>query len=137
MHRAQLVAEMGTCARRRVGCVIVDAFNRQVSDGFNGVASGLPHCNEGHPCSAAGAMSGVDLDFCDACHAEQNALIRCADPSLASTVYVTCSPCVSCVKLLMGTGIYRIVYAEEYPHPRARDLWLASDRGRRWERIAP
>lgn len=131
---AELVATRGTCFRRKVGCVITDADHAILATGYNGVASGLPHCDDvtfGRVCTASTAKSGMDLDFCDAIHGEQNALARCADKRHMTTCYVTVSPCVSCVKLLMGTNLCRIVFREEYErhHDRARDLWLDSKPG--------
>jgi len=43
---AMLVASRATCCRRSVGCVIVNARGHVLSTGYNGVASGQPHCNE-------------------------------------------------------------------------------------------
>lgn len=125
---AHVVGTRSTCARRAVGCVIVDDRGYILSTGYNGVPSGFPHCIE-HPCSAAMAASGTDLDRCNALHAEQNAIARLREPFEATTLYCTVSPCVSCTKLALATGIQRIVSTEQYAsHGRA--LWEAA--GRRW-----
>ena len=118
-----------TCVRRRVGCLLVDEGHRTLASGYNGPASGMPHCID-HPCGGAHLPSGTGLDACEAIHAEANALMYCADPRRISTCYVTASPCVACCKMLLGTGCHRIVFVDEYPHPEARDLWLRS--GREW-----
>jgi dCMP deaminase len=125
LRLAQVVAERGTCARRKVGGVLVDARGHILSTGYNGKAAGLPHCTD-EPCSGATAPSGTNLDACEAIHAEQNALMQCADVYAIDTVYVTASPCITCVKMLINTGARRIVFLEEYPHPAAKDLWLGS-----------
>jgi dCMP deaminase len=67
-----------------------------------------------------------------ATHAEQNALLQCRDVEQIDTCYTTASPCITCVKLLMNTGCRSIVFAEEYPHPEAMDLWLSG-----YARFAP
>lgn len=126
------MARRSTCVRRSVGCVIVSYDNKLLSSGYNGVESGAPHCNEGHPCSAADAPSGTDIDNCGAIHAEQNALVSCGALRAARTIYVSCSPCVSCVKLLLSTPIRRVVFGEEYPQPRAKELWLAANGNVKW-----
>lgn len=123
LELAAVWAKRGTCARRRVGCVLVDADGYQLSAGYNGPASGEAHCTE-HPCPGAGLPSGTGLDKCEAIHAEANALLRCPDVRLIHTAYVTASPCVHCVKLLMNTGCRLIVFSERYAHDdTARTLW--------------
>lgn len=117
-------AKMGTCIRRKVGCVITDEANRVLSMGFNGVPPGMEHCDANHRCPGAMAKSGSALDECEATHAEANALLQCPDISRAYAAYVTCSPCVGCVKLLLATNIQRVVFTEEYPHPTAKERWL-------------
>jgi deoxycytidylate deaminase len=118
--------------------------------GRNGVESGAPHCNEQveinrfkvwsdsesrhiekinfhtpHACAGAKMASGMGLDQCDAIHAEQNALLQCHDVFEIDTCYVTDSPCVHCVKLLMGTSCRRIVFRKRYAHDEpARLKWL-------------
>jgi len=129
---ATLVSYRSTCARRAVGCVLVNARGQVLSTGYNGVARGLPHCTEGHPCEGAGAASGTNLDACEAIHAEQNALLQCRDVEDIRWCYVTVSPCVTCVKLLLNTGCRTIIFRERYAHDEAaRRIWEAADRA--WE----
>lgn len=150
MSMARLVATRATCIRRAVGCVLVNERRHVLATGYNGVASGLPHCNHeevrrfhpapgapvevtthyDHACAGAFAPSGQSLDRCEAIHAEQNALLQCQDVFTIHTAYVTASPCVTCVKLLMNTSCRRIVFDEEYPHGEARTLWERA--GREW-----
>lgn len=130
LKMAHLVATRGTCLRRQVGAVAVNSRRHVVATGYNGVPSGFSHCVEGHPCPGAQAASGTDLDRCLATHAEVNLLAQCADVWAIDTVYLTCSPCFSCVKALVTSGCQRLVFAQEYPHPRARDIWETA--GRAW-----
>lgn len=129
---AKLVAMRSTCLRRSVGCVFVDAKGRVLSTGYNGVPSGVPHCNEGVPCAGASAPSGESLDKCMAIHAEMNAVCQCPDIDKVETIYTTTSPCIACTKVLLNTGAKRVVFIEEYVHPEAKDLWLST--GRLWEK---
>lgn len=122
MRMAFLVSERTTCPRRRVGCVLVDMNNKVLSIGYNGVPRGFAHCVD-HPCAGAHMPSGTGLELCEATHAEQNALLGC-DAQQVYTCYVTASPCVHCVKMLLNTPCGRIVFAEEYPHTEARRLWV-------------
>ena len=84
----------------------------------------------GHACPGAFAASGTNLDGCHAIHAEQNALLRCADVRSIHAAYVTASPCMTCVKLLMNTSCQIIYFDQPYPHNDAADLWRSM--GRQW-----
>ena len=155
---ANLVATRSTCARRAVGCVLVDVRQHVLATGYNGVARGVPHCNErvlqlhlnditgsdemveeyAHPCPGFRALSkalpGTQLDTCDAVHAEQNALLQCSDTWAIQTCYITVSPCVSCMKMLLNTSCKRIVVRDWYPgHGHGLKLW--HEAGRYIERI--
>lgn len=148
MELAQVTAKRSTCCRRNVGCVLVNSRGHIIATGYNGVAAGMPHCNEDigrpsadgkvvpyypHACIGATAPSGTNLDDCQAIHAEQNALLQCKDVYAIHTAYVTVSCCVTCVKLLLNTSCERIVFLEEYPHSEAKKIWEAS--GRVWQKF--
>lgn len=137
---AAVTATRSTCLRRHVGCVLVDKRGHILSTGYNGVAAGQNHCNEDiktpvsydpsvinvhypYACPSATAPSGTNLDGCKAIHAEQNALIQCRDVWGIDTCYVTASPCITCVKMLLNTSCKRIVFSEAYPHSEAKLMW--------------
>ena len=128
MEIAQVTAKRATCARRRVGAVIVDARGYILSTGYNGLPSGFAHCIDS-PCEGANYPSGLGLDKCQSLHAEQNAIARLKEPFEAATMYVTTAPCMSCTKLALATSIQRIVFAQDYP-TSGRDLWLMA--GKEW-----
>lgn len=119
---AFLVSTRATCARRAAGCILVNSRNHVLATGYNGVPAGMPHCTSS-ACDGANSLSGRDLDRCEATHAEQNALLQCKDCYQIETCYTTCSPCVTCTKLLLNTSCRRIVFFEEYPHPKSKTLW--------------
>lgn len=129
LNVAAEIARQSTCLRRAVGCVLVDARGHVLATGYNGRAVGLPHCldtggKDDYACAGAILKSGNGLDKCEAIHAEQNALLQCRDVYQIETCYVTTSPCVTCVKLLMNTSCRRIVFSEPYAHEaEARRLW--------------
>jgi dCMP deaminase len=149
---ASVIARRSTCYRRSVGCVLTDSEGVILATGYNGVAAGRPHCNEKveggyskewqleavegyvNKCPGSEASSGQNLDACQAIHAEQNAIIRLPDYRTVHTCYCTASPCISCIKLLLGTACQRIVFLQEYPHPTAKEWWLAA--GRDWVQLA-
>lgn len=135
MGLARLAATRTTCVRRGVGCVLVNARGHVLSIGYNGVASGLPHCNEtDHEHKWSNLCTGHNLppglDHCEAIHAEQNALLQCRDVHEIETAYVTLSPCKACVKLLMNTSCRRIVFLEEHVDPLPKAMWEKT--GREW-----
>lgn len=129
---AIIAASRGTCARRKVGCVLVDDSKRVVSIGYNGVAPGETHCSV-FPCEGAMFKTGKGLDSCRAAHAEQSALIACADIRRVATCYTTVSPCFGCVKLLLQTSCKRAVFLQDYGDTRARSAWLSA--GRDWDLV--
>lgn len=129
MEIAATFAERGTCIRRQVGAIAVDVHDRVLGMGRNGNASGLKHCNEGHECRGAQASPGANLDACDAIHAEINMLLRCSDVRSIARVYVTCAPCVSCIKALMASSCQTLIIGGPYPgHEHALELWKAYGR---------
>ena len=75
LKMAELAALRSTCARRQVGCVLVDSNNHVAATGYNGVPKGFVHCLD-VPCIGADAQSGTRLDECYAVHAEMNALLQ-------------------------------------------------------------
>jgi dCMP deaminase len=155
-------SKRSTCSRRSVACILLNARNHVIGTGYNGVASGQKHCNQAsgfnfvyangvdkskpltgqstgkiqlypYACPGSKSASGTNLDGCQAIHAEQNALLQCRDVYSIETAYVSVSPCMTCVKLLMNTSCRRIVFKDEYPHNEAKDLWL-SNQNRSWIR---
>ena len=72
---------------------------------------------------AAGFKSGEGLHLCRAVHAEQNILTQLARNNAGSSkdaiMYITHSPCNECTKLIINSGIKKIVYCQEYPNPQA------------------
>jgi dCMP deaminase len=58
-------------------------------------------------------------------HAEANAITKVAksnNSSEGATLYVTDSPCMECSKLIIQSGIKRVVYAREYRITDGLDL---------------
>lgn len=133
---AMTTASRSTCRRRQVGCVLLNEFGHVMATGYNGPARHAPHCGEfGSTCELNNPQSGTNLDSCDAIHAEQNALLQCTDVNKIHTCYVTTSPCVTCLKMLLNTSCQRIVFINEYPHSRAKELWVAALRT--WDKKDP
>ena len=113
-----LVAERSTCMRRKVGAVIVKD-KKIVSTGYNGAPKGLKHCLEiGCLREEMGIPSGERHELCRGAHAEQNAIIQAAGSGTnmdSATMYCTDSPCSTCTKMIINSGIRRLVLGKKYP----------------------
>ena len=106
MEMASVWARNSYCKRRQVGALIVKD-RMIISDGFNGTPSGFENICEDE--------NGVTKPY--VLHAEANAITKVAksgNNSDGSTLYVTSSPCLECSKLIIQSGIKRVVYQEEY-----------------------
>ncbi len=125
------LSKQSTCARKGVGCVLLDKHGHVLSTGYNGVASGLKHCNENpEDCEGSKYDKGEGLGKCKAIHAEQNALLQCSNVMAIHTCYVSTSPCEEqCIKMLLNTSCQRIVFTKEYSKSGKKE-WIKS--GREW-----
>ena len=110
---AMIAGSRATCARRRVGAVAVDENDFLLSTGYNGVPKGASHCTE-KACAGVSFGSGEGLGICESIHAEINCITHCKDPQSIHTMYLTCTPCVHCMKAVIATGCRRIVALEVY-----------------------
>ncbi|MHA2429148.1 MAG: hypothetical protein ACXADB_14095, partial [Candidatus Hermodarchaeia archaeon] len=94
------------------------------STGYNGTPRGTPHCID-DPCPGSEEPSGEGLSKCLSAHAEINALLQCPDVMDVWRCYSTTKPCFECVKALMNTSCFEIVFTQPYPHTYAtNDLRL-------------
>lgn len=106
LRMARIWAENSYCRRRQVGAMIVKD-KMIISDGYNGSPSGFENICED--------ASGTTLPY--VLHAEANAITKVArsnNSSEGSTLYVTASPCMECSKLIIQSGIRRVVFEELY-----------------------
>jgi dCMP deaminase len=108
----EVLAERSTCKRRAVGAIITDERGRILGTGYNGVPRNVVHCIE-QPCLGVGDKPG-DNTRCIAVHAEVNAVLQTRALEDAHTIYVTCTPCFSCAKMIANTSIKRIVVRQPY-----------------------
>lgn len=106
LRMARIWAENSYCERRKVGALVVKD-KMIISDGYNGTPSGFENVCEND--------NNVTKPY--VLHAEANAitkLARSSNNSDGSTLYVTAAPCIECSKLIIQSGIKRVVYAEKY-----------------------
>ena len=121
MDMAKLVSGWSSCYKpnRQVGAVIV-RDKRILTTGYNGAPQGIPSCKERCECMREnlGIASGTRQEMCYAVHAEQNAIVQAAKLGLSlegATIYCTHQPCSICTRLIINSGIKRVVYDQGYP----------------------
>ena len=106
VRMARIWADNSYCKRRQVGALVVK--NKAIiSDGYNGTPSGFENICEDE--------SNLTKPY--VLHAEANAITKVAksgNSSEGATLYVTASPCLECSKLIIQSGIKRVVYNDEY-----------------------
>jgi dCMP deaminase len=118
LKMAFLVAERSTCLRHHVGAIIIK--DRHVlTTGYNGAARNIEDClNLGCLRNQLNIPSGERHEICRAIHAEQNAIIQAGVHGVnidGGTLYCTHSPCIICAKMIVNSGIKRVVTCGEYP----------------------
>ena len=125
MQVVHLVKTRSTCLRRKVGAVIVKD-KRILATGYNGAPIGCRHCEEvGCLRQKLNVPSGERHELCRAIHAEQNAIVQAARAGTSidgATIYVSAHPCVICAKMLINSGIKRIVFEGDYPDELSKEL---------------
>lgn len=120
---AKMVSVRSTCIRRKVGAVAVNSQHRILGTGYNGAPSGLEHCTK-DTCirTIRNIPSGTQLDLCKAIHAEANLVLQLGSQLKGAYVYCTTQPCTSCLKLLMGAGIERLIWINAYQDTYSQKL---------------
>ena len=117
MKVATVVAERSTCARAKVGAVLVDVeHNKIVATGYNGSVRGGRHCID------TGCL--MHRKHCiRTIHAELNAVLHLERPYNVLTLYCTHQPCLACLKALITARVRYIYYSIPYKDI-ARDRFL-------------
>lgn len=114
LRMAAIWAENSYCIRRKVGALIVKD-QMIISDGYNGTPAGFENiCEDEHNITKPYVL-----------HAEANAITKVAASSNSSkdaTIYVTSAPCIECAKLIIQSGIKRVVFSEKYRTEEGCDL---------------
>ena len=102
---AKETSTLSHCVRSKVGAVLVKDGNI-ISFGYNGTPSGMDNCCERD-----------DVTLPHVIHAEVNAILKAAKTGNSvdgSTLYLTLSPCLDCSKLILQSGIKKVVYLNRY-----------------------
>ena len=114
LEMAKIWSNNSYCKRRKVGALIV-RDRMIISDGYNGTPAGFENNCEDETYTTKSYVL----------HAEANAITKVAksnNSSEGATLYVTTSPCIECSKLIIQSGIKRVVYSDEYHNTEGLDL---------------
>lgn len=130
MAMAEDFGRLSHAVRAKVGCVIVSDKGQIISQGYNGTPSGRDNV-----CEYMGDDGELHTKE-EVLHAESNAITKCAkwgSSTDGATMYVTLSPCMECSKLIIQSGIRRVVYKNLYRN--GDGLSLLSDLGIKVEKL--
>ncbi len=132
MEMTELVATWSSCYKpeRQVGAIITKD-KRILTTGYNGAGAGIESCKERGEClrQKLGIASGTRHEVCYAVHAEQNAIIQAAKLGISvegATLYCTHQPCSICAKMIINSGIKRVVFREGYPDEFSMEMFTES-----------
>ena len=137
MEIASMFANYSSCVKRKVGAVLVKDL-RILSTGYNGTPSGLCNCDEvfKNPTDLKNGTlpNGIKIthhDFAEQfeIHAEQNCLSFAAKNGVSTkdcTLYITTAPCVNCAKIIIASGIKKVIYNEIYKNDYGLKLLKAA-----------
>ena len=136
LRMARIWSENSYAIRLKVGCLIVSKEGNLISDGYNGTPRGFENVCEysSDPrhepfstlpdaqrrehlmkLSRSGEINLISKPY--VLHAEANAITKLARSTQSSdgaTLYCTDMPCMECSKLIIQSGIRRVVYERPY-----------------------
>jgi len=114
LEMARIWSKNSYCKRRQVGALIVKG-RMIISDGYNGTPEGFENvCEDENDKTKPYVL-----------HAEANAITKVAksnNSSEGATLYITTSPCLECAKLIIQSGIRRVVFCDTYRKEDGIDL---------------
>lgn len=104
MNIAILTSKRSPSIKKQVGCVVVKD-KRIIATGYNGFPAGAEHISL--------IKDGKEINTI---HAEQNGIAQCAKMGISineSKIYVTHFPCINCSKMIIASGIKKIIYLND------------------------
>ncbi|EGR29438.1 hypothetical protein IMG5_155880 [Ichthyophthirius multifiliis] len=124
MKLAYETKKRSNCFKRSVGAIIT-LNNRILSTGYNGTSQHHLNCYEGG-CKRCveNTQQGKDLIECVCIHAEENCILEIGiKHTKGACIYTTLFPCNWCAKIILQSGINRVVYSEEYNENKSKVLF--------------
>ncbi|MBT5188204.1 MAG: dCMP deaminase family protein [Kordiimonadaceae bacterium] len=114
MTMAETVSMRSKDMTTKVGVIIVSEEKNHVAIGYNGFPTGMSE-----------NQSRWDNKSSYVVHAELNAVINAKTDISGWTVYTTMFPCTECTKMLLQTGVSRVVYKDR-SSASVEDSWKFS-----------
>lgn len=124
LKMALVWSSLSKATRKQVGCLIV-RDGMIISDGYNGTPRGFDNNCEMKITPRHSDWPEALVTKPEVLHAESNAITKLAkstNSSNGATLYTTIAPCFDCAKLMIQSGIVRVVYAEKYKDERGINL---------------
>ena len=131
LKMASVWSQLSKANRKKVGCLIVKD-GMIISDGYNGTPKGFDNCCETSimpesisPDDLSDHPPNALITKPEVLHAESNAITKLAkstQSSIDASLYTTASPCLDCAKLIIQSGISRVIYSELYKNSEGIDL---------------
>lgn len=117
MLQAMMASFKSKDPNTKVGCVLVDANNHQISMGYNGAVAGVDETK-----IPWGNNRNVPLEmqkYGYVIHSEANAISHARVSLEGSRAYVTLFPCNECAKLIATHRVKEIIYLSDKYHDTA------------------
>ena len=125
MNIAELSSQRSKDPKTQVGACVVNDNNRIIGIGYNGMPNG---CDDNK--FPWGKGKGMDDKRLYVCHAEINAFLNSNSSTKDCSLYSTLFPCNECAKVIIQSGIKRILYKEikknRIKTKAARKMFLSS-----------
>lgn len=131
LNIAKSISERSTCIRAKCGTVLVN-IDAIISTGYNGNPRNQSNCCDVGKCPRENYAPNEGRNLCNAVHGEMNCIVNLVrvggGSSINSVMYVWFKrldnsknsydkPCGECMKLILNSGIKRIInYTEDNYH---------------------
>lgn len=106
LHIAKHISLLSKDPSTKVGSVIVNNNNTQISIGYNGMLSGMSEPKE--------LWDNREQKYVEVIHSEENNILFCPFNTKGCSIYITHEPCIRCMIRLLQVGIERVIYINEY-----------------------
>lgn len=136
LEMARVWSQLSKANRQKVGCIIVKEGSI-ISDGYNGTPIGFDNTCETSIMPESISLKNLSdhppntlITKPEVLHAESNAITKLAKSTQSSkdaTMYITISPCIECAKLIIQSGISRVVYGNNYRNLDGVNLLLKAN----------
>jgi dCMP deaminase len=119
MFSAVVASKRSKDPNTKVGAVVVDD-TKIISSGYNGFCVGVP--DDMDLWQSRDDPNPMRNKYMYVCHAEMNAITMCDRSCKGCTIYVTHFPCHECAKIIIQSGIRKIVFGKEWAELQSTNI---------------